>query len=103
MEQETEKCVPYMSSVRTHVRTHQLMFVILIRPCDVALIAYTYHTGSGLFSNKGIPKDLGQSAHAERNVITVLSQRPNAFLQTEETGSPDENNLKQNLNPQHPN
>lgn len=33
-----------------------------------------YHAGPGLFSNEGIPEDLGQSAHPERNVITVFSQ-----------------------------
>lgn len=34
----------------------------------------TYHAGPGLFSNEGIPEDLGQSAHPERNVIAVHSQ-----------------------------
>lgn len=42
--------------------------------------ACTYHAGPGLFSNEGIPEDLGQSAHPERNVITVPSQWTNALL-----------------------
>lgn len=43
--------------------------------------ACTYHAGPGLFSNEGIPEDLGQSAHPERNVITVHSQWTYALLQ----------------------
>lgn len=42
--------------------------------------ACTYHAGPWLFSNEGIPEDLGQSAHPERNVITVPSQWTNALL-----------------------
>lgn len=68
----------------------------MLKP-DHRLIAHTYHAGSGPFSNEGIPKDLRQSAHAERNVIAVLSQWPNALLQIEEPGSGGFNNLNQNL------
>ncbi len=37
-------------------------------------VVLTYHAGPGLFPDEGIPEDLGQSAHPERNVITVPSQ-----------------------------
>lgn len=34
----------------------------------------TYHAGPGLFSNEAVSQHFGQSAHPERNVITVHSQ-----------------------------
>ena len=48
-----------------------------IRPsicCPEKQSACTYHAGPGLLSDEGIPEDLGQSAHPEWNVVTVLSQ-----------------------------
>ena len=43
-----------------------------------------YHASLGLFSDEGISKDPGQSAHPEGDVIFVLSQGPNTFLENTE-------------------
>lgn len=44
-------------------------------------IMHTHHTSSGLFSNKGIPEDLRQSAHTKWNMVAVPSQWTNTLLQ----------------------
>lgn len=59
-----------------------LVHICLLRKSDHKTPkAQTYHAGPRLLSNEGISEDLGQSAHPERNVITVLSQWTNALLQ----------------------
>lgn len=44
---------------------------------------HTYHTGPGVFTNEGVPKHLGQFAHPKWDVLTVLTQRPDAFLRNQ--------------------
>lgn len=61
---------------KAHIQVQQRSLCICITQ-SVCL----YHAGPGVFSNERIPEDLGQSAHPERNVVAVPSQRTNALLQ----------------------